>query len=88
MSYFVYFLGSTKKNKVKTYVGYTNNIKKRISLHNYGRGAKSTKGRKWILLYSKKYSSKKKAMKFEFYLKKNFKLRSFYRNKYIKSLTK
>ena len=36
----------SKSVKPVTYVGYTNNLKKRIVLHNTGKGAKFTKGRK------------------------------------------
>ena len=55
----------------KTYVGYSNNIKKRLEKHNSNKGAKSTKGYKWLLIYSKKFKSKKEAMSFEYKLKKN-----------------
>ena len=50
-----------------TYVGYTNNLKKRISLHNLGKGAKFTKGRKWKLIYMEKMKSKKEAISREYY---------------------
>ena len=65
----------SKGIKPVTYVGYTNNLKKRISLHNSGKGAKFTRGRKWKLAYSKKYLSKSIALKEEYKLKKNIKLR-------------
>ena len=55
----------------KTYVGYTNNIKLRLEKHNTNRGAKSTKGYKWLLIYSKKFKTKSEAMTFEYKLKKN-----------------
>ena len=71
MRYYVYLIGSLKNSKVKTYVGYTNNIKKRLTLHNTGKGAKSTRGRRWHLLYYQKYNSKKRAMTEEYKLKKN-----------------
>lgn len=74
MNYYVYMLKS-KGNKPVTYVGYTNNIKKRIKLHNSSKGAKFTKGRKWRLIYKKKFSSKSEALKYEYFLKKNYKLR-------------
>ena len=76
MYYFVYLLISLKGNKTISYVGYTNNLSKRIKLHNSGKGAKFTKGRKWELVYFKKYNSKIIAMKEEYKLKKNYKLRS------------
>ena len=83
MFYYVYLIISKDKNKTISYVGYTNNINKRIKLHNNGMGAKFTKGRKWKLIYSKKFLSKKKAMREEYKLKKNYKLR-----KEIKSYAK
>jgi len=76
MTYFVYLIISNlKKNKKISYVGYTNDLKKRIKLHNTGKGAKFTRGKKWNLVYYKKYDSKSTAMKEEFRLKKNYKLR-------------
>jgi putative endonuclease len=59
----------------KTYVGYTNNIGDRLKKHNSNKGAKSTKGYKWLLIYSKKFKSKNEAMSFEYKLKKNQPLR-------------
>ena len=81
MTYFVYLIGCKKFNKLTTYVGYTNNLKKRINLHNKGKGAKFTRGRKWKLLYFEKFSSKKEAISREYYIKKNRKFRNL-----IKSL--
>tara|TARA_B100000989_G_scaffold25770_1_gene16688 strand:+ start:46 stop:300 length:255 start_codon:yes stop_codon:yes gene_type:complete len=76
MTYFVYLIISNLKNNKKiSYVGYTNDLKKRIKLHNTGKGAKFTKGKKWNLVYYEKYDSKSRAMKEEFRLKKNYKLR-------------
>ena len=59
-----------------TYVGYTNNLKKRISLHNSGKGAKFTRGRKWRLIYKEKFNSKKEAISREYYIKSNRRLRN------------
>ena len=73
-------IGSKRKNKV-TYVGWTNNLKKRIHKHNLGLGAKFTRGRKWKILYFESFDSRIKAMKREFVLKKNKKFRYFLRNK-------
>ena len=72
MYYYVYLIVSKDKNKTISYVGYTNNIYKRLNLHNIGKGAKFTKGKKWKLIYIKKYRSKKKAMSEEYKLKKNY----------------
>ncbi len=73
--YYVYMLKS-KGIKSVTYVGYTNNLKKRIKLHNNGKGAKFTRGRKWKLIYKEKKKSKKEAISREYYIKKNRKLRT------------
>jgi putative endonuclease len=66
-----------------TYVGYTKDIKKRISLHNSGKGAKFTRGRKWKLIYKEKFSSKNKAISREYYIKKNRKIRNEIKNKFL-----
>ena len=81
MSYYVYMLRSIQKKPV-TYVGYTINLKNRISLHNKGKGAKFTRGRKWKLIYKEKYTSKNKAISREYYIKKNRILRNKIKNKY------
>ena len=65
----------SKSVKPVTYVGYTNNLRKRINLHNSGKGAKFTRGRKWTLIYKEKYKSKKEAISREYYIKKNRSLR-------------
>ncbi len=76
MTYFVYLIVSSLKNNKKiSYVGYTNDLNKRLKLHNTGKGAKFTRGKKWILVYYKKYDSKSKAMKEEYKLKKDYILR-------------
>ena len=54
-----------------TYVGYTNDLNKRIDLHNNNKGAKFTRGRKWKLIYKEKFNSKKEAISREYYIKKN-----------------
>ena len=58
-----------------TYVGYTNDLKKRIKLHNSSKGAKFTRGRKWKLIYKEKLNSKKEAISREYYIKNNRKFR-------------
>ena len=74
MSYFVYMLKSQGIKSV-TYVGYTNNLKKRIALHNSGKGAKFTRGRQWKVIYTEVFKSKNKAISREYYIKKNRTLR-------------
>ena len=75
MQYYVYLLQSVDSKKNKTYVGYTKDLKKRIFLHNEGKGAKATRGYKWKIIFKKKFFSKSKAMSFEYELKKNRTLR-------------
>jgi putative endonuclease len=75
MSFFVYMILSKQKDKWISYVGYTNNIRNRILLHNSSKGAKFTKGKVWKLIYLKRYQNKLDAMKNEYKLKKNYKLR-------------
>ena len=76
MSFFVYMLRTNDTKKTKTYVGYTNDLKKRLVDHNNSKGAKYTKGTIWDIIYKKKYLSKSRAMKEEYLLKKNIKLRT------------
>ena len=79
MNFYVYMLKSTGIKKI-TYIGYTNNLKKRITLHNSGKGAKFTRGRKWKLIYKEKYKSKKEAISREYYIKNNRSLRNKIKN--------
>ena len=82
MNFYVYMLKSKSVRPV-TYVGYTNNLKKRISLHNSGKGAKFTKGRKWKLIYKEHFNSKKEAISREYYIKNNRSLRDNLKGKYL-----
>ena len=70
----------SKGSKPITYVGYTNNLKKRLTLHNTSKGAKFTRGRKWILIYKEKFKSKKEAISREYYIKNNRLLRNKIKN--------
>ena len=81
--YFVYLIVSKNKKRTISYVGYTNNIKKRLKNHNDSKGAKFTRGRKWRLIYKEKLSSKNKAISREYYIKKNRVLRNKLKNKRI-----
>ena len=86
MRYFVYLLISGTNDKSVTYVGYTSNIKNRVTLHNTSKGAKFTKGRQWKLIYKKAYNTKSSAMRNEYLLKKNIKKRSIIKNKFLKNI--
>ena len=71
MEYYVYLIITYYKKKLITYVGYTNNILKRLKLHNTSKGAKFTRGRSWEIIYKRQYNTKKEAMMNEYRLKKN-----------------
>ena len=75
MVYYVYLIKTLDGYSSKTYVGYTNNLNKRLDKHNSNLGAKSTKGYKWEFVYKKKFYSKSKALSFEYKLKKDRKER-------------
>ena len=85
MKFHVYIILTKKINRYVSYVGYTNNLKNRLILHNSSKGAKFTKGNKWYLIYKKSYSSKNIAMREEYKLKKNYKLRSSIKKKYLEN---
>ena len=82
MDFFVYVIKNKQKGRLTTYVGYTNNLKRRLALHNSGKGAKFTRGRKWKLIYIEKFKSKKMAISRERYIKSNRKLRNLIKEKY------
>ena len=82
MGYFVYVISTKRKSKLITYVGYTNNLKKRLNLHNSGKGAKFTKGNQWRVIYTEKYDTKSKAISREYYIKNNRKFRNLIKKRY------
>ena len=86
MHYFVYIIATKVKNKTISYVGYTSNLSKRLNDHNTGKGAKFTRGRKWKIIFKKKYKSKFRAMQEEYKLKKNYLLRSNIKKKYFSNV--
>ena len=86
MKFFVYLLININKNRVVSYVGYTNNLNKRLELHNKSKGAKFTKGRKWTLIYKKCYKTKSLAMKNEYLLKNDQKKRLIIKKKYLQNI--
>ena len=77
MSFYVYMLHTTNNYKKRTYVGYTNNLDKRLEKHNSNKGAKSTKGYKWKIIYKKRFTSKTDALSYEYKLKNNKKKRFY-----------
>ena len=88
MHHYVYMVKSIKHGKVKTYVGYTINLKKRLNAHNLGRGAKSTRGRHWKIIFKKAYKNKNSALTAEYFFKKNYNIRKKIKEKYVFKLSK
>ena len=86
MHYFVYIIATKVKNKTISYVGYTSNLSKRLNEHNTGKGAKFTRGRKWKIIFKKKYKSKVRAMQEEYKLKRNYLLRNNIKKKYFSNV--
>ena len=82
MKHFVYLIICSYNKRLISYVGYTNDIKKRLKLHNSSKGAKFTRGRKWKVIYRKFFISKKKAMSYEYKLKNNYILKKEIIKKY------
>ena len=80
MYHYVYMIKSIKYGKAKTYVGYTIDLKKRLNAHNLGKGAKSTRGRYWKIIFNKKFLNKSSALKAEYYLKNNSLIRKKIKN--------
>ena len=83
MNYYVYLLLAKSKKTHISYVGYTSNLINRLKKHNSSNGAKFTRGRKWRIIYSKKYYSKSIALKEEYKLKKDYKKRKIIKNNYL-----
>jgi putative endonuclease len=67
---FVYVLGHRGKNRTVTYVGWTHDVTRRLGQHNSGKGARSTRGRDWVLLHSEWFPTKAEAMSREWHLKR------------------
>ena len=80
MYHYVYMIKSIKYGKAKTYVGYTIDLKKRLNAHNLGKGAKSTRGRYWKIIFKKRYLNKSSALKMEYFIKNNCLIRKKIKN--------
>jgi len=75
MDCFVYVLGTCSKKRHLTYVGWTNDIARRLAKHNSGKGARATRGRSWVLLHSEWFPTRREAMSREWHLKRDRKFR-------------
>ena len=72
MACYTYILGSADKGGAfRTYVGWTTDLDRRLDRHNAGRGARSTRGRTWVLLYAERYKNRGEAMSREWHLKRD-----------------
>ncbi len=71
LAFFTYVLGSQSGRVRQTYVGWTTNIDRRLERHNTGLGAKSTRGRRWTILYAERHPSRHEAMSREWHLKRD-----------------
>jgi len=68
---FVYVLGSVRGDDRRTYVGWCVDLEQRLAAHNSGRGARTTRGRAWVLLYAERYATRRDAMRREVILKRD-----------------
>ena len=74
MPSFVYVLITRNKSgQTKTYVGWTLDLDRRLAEHNGAgkRGAKSTRGQAWSLIYAEKHRTRRRAMAREYALKQD-----------------
>ena len=75
MDAYVYVLGTVANNRHLTYVGWSDDVARRLALHNSGKGARTTRGRIWVLLHSERFASRSEAMSREWHLKRDRKFR-------------
>ncbi len=75
MACFVYVIASERDGNGRTYVGWTTDLERRLTQHNKGSGAKSTRGRLWVLVYAERHETRPAAMSPEWHLKRDKKLR-------------
>jgi putative endonuclease len=78
MACYVYVLGGGRG--FRTYVGWTTDLGRRLLQHNSGKGAKSTRGQRWVLLYAERYKTRRAAMSREWHLKRDRPLRNALRS--------
>ena len=66
--YYVYLLRSIK-NSIKTYIGYTTDLKQRLETHNSGGSIHTKQNMPWKLVVYLVFDSEEKALAFEKYIK-------------------
>lgn len=69
MCAFVYVLREV--DGPRTYVGWTNDLSARLAKHNAGAGARTTRGRQWVLIYAERFGTRTEAMSREVRLKRD-----------------
>jgi putative endonuclease len=69
MSAFVYVLREVGGRR--TYVGWTLDLAARLAKHNAGAGARTTRGRQWVLVYAERLETRTEAMAREVRLKRD-----------------
>ena len=82
MPSFVYVLAARNPGgRIVTYVGWTLDLERRLAEHNQGaKGARSTRGRLWALIYAEKHRTRRKAMSREAILKRDRAFRALLRD--------
>jgi putative endonuclease len=83
MPSFVYVLITRNKSgRTRTYVGWTLDLERRLAEHNGAgrRGAKTTRGQLWNLIYAEKHRTRRRAMAREYALKRDRAFRALLRS--------
>lgn len=81
---FVYMLGTSGRDGTRTYVGWTLDIDRRLAQHNCGKGARSTRGRTWIVLHVERFATRNEAMSREWHLKRDRSFRKMLSQKIVR----
>ena len=75
MPSFVYVLGCRARDRTLTYVGWTTDVARRLAQHNAGAGARTTRGRAWVLVHTERFRTRRQAMSRVWHLKRGRKFR-------------
>jgi len=82
---FVYMLGTSDKSGTRTYVGWTLDLDRRLAQHNGGKGgARSTRGRTWVVLHVERFATRREAMSREWHLKRDRPFRKLLAQKIVR----
>lgn len=81
MDSFVYVIGCAGARRTLTYVGWTLDVERRLAQHNAGTGARSTRGRQWLLLHVERFATREEAMSREWHLKRDREFRKSLRDR-------